>query len=136
MTILQLTQVPRFMTIARTIMEIFTNLQSLRIQPSSNPVVNVLSKINHKRFITQLFQTYIDIGVLIFIRPRCFTGRLQFLTTAASPAPTQLTKLTQSLRLLSSMISARALRHKSAESYQVHKTNVDTIYNAMKCNVL
>ena len=136
MTILQLTQVPPFMTIVRTIMETFTSQLNLRIQPNSHPVVNVLSKINLNKFITQLFQTNIDIGVLIFIRPRCFTGRLQFLTTAASPAPTQLTKLIQLLRLLSSMMTARALRHKFAESYLVNLTNVDTIYNAMKCNVL
>ena len=52
-------------------------------------------------------------------RSRCFNGRFQFLTAAASPAPIQLTKLTQSLRLLSLMMTARALRHKFAENYQV-----------------
>ena len=46
MTILQLTRVPRFMTIAKTIMETFTNRQSLRTQHSSHHVANVLSKIN------------------------------------------------------------------------------------------
>ena len=46
MTTLQLTRVPPFMTIAKTIMETFTNQQMLRIQPKSHPVVNVWSKIN------------------------------------------------------------------------------------------
>ena len=102
-------------------METFTNQQSLRIQPSTSPVANVWSKISLLIHLAKSFnfELYVDTGVPIFTRPRCFTGRPQFLTTAASPAPTQLTKLTQSLRQLSLMMSARALRHKSAENYQV-----------------
>ena len=46
MTTLQLTRVPPFMNIVRTIMVTFTNRQSLRTQPSSHHVANVLSKIN------------------------------------------------------------------------------------------
>ena len=44
MTILLWTRVPHFMTTARTIMASLTKRQGLRIQPSSSPVVNVLSK--------------------------------------------------------------------------------------------
>ena len=61
----------------------------------------------------------IDTDVHMLKRARYFTGRLQFLTTAASPAPIQSTKLTQSLRPLSLKMTARALRHKFAENYQV-----------------
>ena len=50
--------------------------------------------------------------------PRWFTGRLQYLTTAASIALIQLTKLTQSLRQLSFRMTARASIHKCAENFQ------------------
>ena len=133
MTTLQLTRVPPFMNIVRTIMETFTNRQSLRTQPSSHHVANVLSKINLQPTVvanTFIFKL-IDTGVPISTRPRCFTGRLQFLTTAASPAPIQSTKLTQSLRLLSVTMNARALKHKSAENYQVYVLYTSPITYAM-----
>ena len=119
MTILQWTPVPpSMMTTARTITETFTNQQSLRIQPSKHPAVNVWSKIT---FINVYLQTffYLDTNAPTFTKLRYFTGRLQYLTTAASPAPIQLSKLIQSLRKLSLMISARLLKHKSVENYQV-----------------
>ena len=63
MTILQWIQAKPFMTTARTILGTFTNQQSLRIQPSLHPVVNVLSKIN-------LNESCITIFTLTF-RYRC-----------------------------------------------------------------
>ena len=62
---------------------------------------------------------YLDTSVPTLTRPRFFTGGLQFLITAALPAPIQFTKLKQSLIQLSLMINARALRPKLAENFQV-----------------
>ena len=67
----------------------------------------------------------------IWTRPICFTGSFQFLTNAASPAQIQSTKLTQSLRLLSMTMNARALKHKSAGNYQVYVLYTSPITNAM-----
>ena len=76
-----------------------------------------LTSINSLEILNSKF---IDTDVHMLKRARSFTGRLQFLTIAASPAPTPPTKLTQSLRQLSMRMTARALRHKSAENYQVN----------------
>ena len=122
MTTLLWTPVPSFMTTAKTIVGTFSNQQSLSIPPSLLHAVNVLSKINLILGSLTNFNLniYIDINAPTFTRPRYFSGRLQCLTTAASPAPIQPTKLIQSLRQLILMISARVLRHKFAENYQVY----------------
>ena len=62
---------------------------------------------------------FIDTNALTYTRLKYFSGICQYLITAASLAPTQYTKLIQSLRQLSLMINARALRHKSAGKFQV-----------------
>lgn len=62
---------------------------------------------------------YVDIDVPIFNILIYFTGTLLYLITAAFPAQIQFTKLKQSLKQLSLMMTARASRQKCAENYQV-----------------
>ena len=65
------------------------------------------------------FLSNIGTAVPIFSILRYSIGTPLFLITAVSPAPTQFTKLTLSLRKLSQKTSAGALRHKFAGNFQV-----------------
>ena len=119
MIILQLTQPLHFMTPVMMIMEIYINRQDQRIQLSSLRVVNVWSKITTSHSHSNISFAHVDTNVPILEIPKYFIGAPPYLTTAASPAPTQFTKLIVLLILLSLKMSARVLRHKCAEKYQV-----------------
>ena len=101
-------------------MAMFINLQDQRIQLSSNPVMNVWSKIYfYSDNIQSHKHVYVDTNVFICNLPQYSIGTPLFLNTAVSPTPMKFTKLTKSLIQLCSMMSARLSKHKFAEKYQV-----------------